>query len=178
MRVWPNRESVGGREEDFLREGTVREKLTFLLQYAVLAPSGHGMPGYAFGMSEVLDFAVTPVFAWVLRTFDVGKGQAAKDRELAPGSPTLAVLGTKGDSPGEWLSAGQALARVLLRAAADGVAASFLNQAVEIPELRLKLGVLLGTGGSPQLVLRMGYGPETKPTPRRSVHDVLVGGTG
>ena len=69
---------------------------------------------------------------------------------------------------------GQALARVLLRAAADGVSVSFLNQAVEIPELRLKLRTLLGTGGSPQLVLRMGYGPETKPTPRRSVKDVLV----
>jgi hypothetical protein len=92
--------------------------------------SGDGMPGYAFGLSELTsDYA--PV---LLRTFDLGNGRAAKDRELATGSPVLAVLGTNGDTPQDWLCAGQALARVLLRARAEGVWASYLNQPIEVAE--------------------------------------------
>ena len=36
---------------------------------------------------------------FVLRTFDAGKGQAAKDRQLAAGSPVHAILGTNSDEP-------------------------------------------------------------------------------
>ena len=94
--------------------------------------SADGMPGYAFGFEDLASY-VGPV---VLRTFDLGGGQAAKDRELAARSPVLAVLGTDGDRPADWLRAGLALARVLLRARAEGVAASFLNQPIEVAELR------------------------------------------
>jgi hypothetical protein len=110
----------------------------------------------------------------IIRTFDWGKGQAAKDRQLAAGSPVLASLGTAEDTPMAWLSAGQALARLLLRARADGVWTSFLNQPIEVPELRMKLQEVLGTSGFPQLLLRMGYGPEAQPTPRRPVEEVLI----
>jgi hypothetical protein len=70
--------------------------------------------------------------------------------------------------------AGQALERVLLRAQAEGVSASFLNQPVEVRELRLRLRDALGERGFPQGVLRMGYGPPVRPTPRRPVTEVLV----
>ncbi len=49
-------------------------------------------------------------------TFDLGRGQAAKHREIALYSPVLAVLGTETDTREDWLAAGQALANVLLRA--------------------------------------------------------------
>jgi hypothetical protein len=45
---------------------------------------------------------------FVIRTFDVGKGQAAKDLQLTVGSPILAVLGNKSDEPMDWLKAGMA----------------------------------------------------------------------
>ncbi len=128
------------------------------------------MPGYAFGFDDVMA-AVGPL---VMRTFDLGKGQAAKDRQLADGSPVLAVLGTEADEPAEWLSAGQALARVLLRARAEGVWASFMNQPIEVTELRPQVRDTIGRRGFPQVLLRMGYGPEVKPTPRRSVDEALV----
>ncbi len=108
---------------------------------------------------------------FVIRTFDTGKGQAAKDSQLAEGSPVLAVLGTEDDTPPEWLAAGQALARVLLRARAEGVWASFLNQPIEVPELRPRLRDAIGQSGFPQLLLRMGYGPEVRPTPRRPAEE-------
>jgi hypothetical protein len=52
--------------------------------------------------------------------------------------------------------------------------ASYLNQPVEVPKLRPRLADLLGTEEHPQLVLRMGYGKQIDPTPRRPVEKVLV----
>jgi hypothetical protein len=74
----------------------------------------------------------------LIRTFDRGGGQAAKDQDIALHSPVLAVLGTMRTMcpPG---SAGQALQSVLLRARADGVWASFLNQPIEVESLRPQL---------------------------------------
>jgi hypothetical protein len=83
------------------------------------------------------------------------------------------VLGTPADSPPYWLIAGEALGRVLLRAAADGVSASFLNQPIEVAVLRFRLMALLGHRGFPQLLIRLGYGPAEMPTPRRPIDDVL-----
>jgi hypothetical protein len=111
----------------------------------------------------------------VIRTFDFGKGRAARDRELATGSPVLAVLGTDGDTPADWLAAGQAAGRVLLGAQADGVSASYLNQPIEVDALRPRFSAILGRDGFPQLLLRMGYGPEIEPAPRRPLSEVLIG---
>lgn len=132
--------------------------------------SHDGMPGYALGLSG-LTSSFAPI---VVRTFDMGKGQAAKDRQLAAGSPILAVLGTDDDVPTGWLSAGQALERVLLRGRAEEIWASFLNQPIEVSKFRPKLRDLLGRKGYPQLLLRMGYGQDVKPTPRRTAGEVLV----
>lgn len=130
-----------------------------------------GIPGYALGFGA-LKAAAGPL---LLRTFDVGKGQAAKDFDLARGSPVLAVLGSFAESPYDCLITGQALARVLLRARMDGVFASFLNQPIEVPELRAQLQVITGPHHFPQLLLRMGYGKrEARATPRRPLQDVLI----
>jgi len=132
--------------------------------------SHDGMPAYSQGYGD-LSSIVVPI---IVRTFDFGRGQAAKDRQLATGSPALAILGTDGDSVQDWLTVGQALSRVLLYARSQEVWASFLNQPIEVPELRSRLADLVGTRGFPQLMLRLGYGPDVKPTPRRSAGEVLV----
>jgi hypothetical protein len=134
--------------------------------------SRDGIPGYAFGFGELMSLA-GPL---VMRTFDLGGGRAARDRELAEGSPVLAVLGTETDTPLEWLSAGQALGRVLLRARAEGIDASYLNQPIEVPELRPKLRDTIGASGLPQLLFRIGFGSEARPTPRRPVEEISVEG--
>lgn len=130
-----------------------------------------GIRGYGLGMRHLMSH----VGPFVLRTFDVGKGQAARDRELAEHSPLLAVLGTEGDTEHDWLAAGQALVRVLLRARAEQVSGAFLNQPVEVAEMRPRLAALVGRPDShPQLVLRLGYGPDPAPEPRRSADEVTV----
>lgn len=122
-------------------------------------PSRDGIPAYAFGFSERLDFA-TPVVAFLIRRFDMGTGQAAQDHELATGSSLLAVLATEEDGPPAWLQAGQALDRMLLRAEVEGLSASFLNQPIEEAELRPRLRKTLGVEHIPQVLLRLGYGPK------------------
>jgi hypothetical protein len=129
-----------------------------------------GMPGYAHGMGDLM----SQLGPFVIRTFDWGNGQAAKDRQLALGSPLLAVIGTAADGPRSWLQAGRALSSVLLWARAEGVFASFLNQPTEIPDLRRRLAARLERGDHPQLLLRLGYGEPIRPTPRRSVAEVLL----
>ncbi|MHB8520346.1 MAG: hypothetical protein ACYDH9_06275 [Limisphaerales bacterium] len=36
------------------------------------------------------------------------------------------------------------------------------------------MGEIVGRGGYPQILVRLGYGPQIAPTPRRSVRTVLV----
>jgi iron-sulfur cluster repair protein YtfE (RIC family) len=133
------------------------------------ARSRDGMRGDALGVPALLS-AAGPL---AVRTFDIGNGVAARDRKLVDASPELLVLGTKADTPADWLAAGQALSAVLVRAAQDGVCASFLNQPVEVPELRPRVAELAGRAGFPQVVLRMGYGAEARAAPRRPVSDFV-----
>jgi hypothetical protein len=117
-----------------------------------------------------------PVAQVVVRTFDMGHGVAAKDRQLADESPVLAVLATEGDSPRDWLAAGQALQRLLLVGVRHGVQASYLNQPVQVAALRPKLQQITGRPGNAQLLLRIGTAPRTVPAaPRRPPADILVG---
>jgi hypothetical protein len=131
-----------------------------------------GMPGYAFGMPG-LPSLIGPLF---MRTVNIGRRQAAKDERLALTAPALLLLTTAGDTPPDCLAAGQAVGTVLLRATAAGLAASFLNQPIEVPSLRAPLARLVAPlAGQPQLLLRIGYPTtRTRPTPRRTVADVLI----
>jgi nitroreductase len=127
-----------------------------------------GMAVSALGRGH-LPSVVAPL---VIRTFDRGDFLAAHDRQLADRSPHLAILSTDGDAPHDWLVAGQALSRVLLRATQDGVAASYLNQPIEVPGLRASVAWHAG-GRVPQLLLRLGYGTPVPATKRRDDEDVI-----
>jgi Nitroreductase family len=128
-----------------------------------------GIPGYATGLGD-LAVLLDPFLARTLS----GAAKSGHNSEPGGGTPALVVLGTEGDGRHDWLVAGQAMERILLRAQAEGVSASFLNQPIEVSELRPRLRDLLNRSGFPQLILRLGYGPVVQPTPRRSPHEVLL----
>lgn len=111
---------------------------------------------------------------FLVRTFDLWREEAARDRHLVAGAPVLAVLGTFNDTPGDWFMTGMAMERILLEACASGLQTSFVNQPVEVPSLRSWLCQALGCTHYPQLIIRIGYGSPAPWTPRRSVRDVLV----
>jgi Nitroreductase family len=111
---------------------------------------------------------VAPLVRQVVTRIDLGAQVARRDQRLAESAPVLALLETAGDAPEDWLAAGQALERLLLRAAASGLQASFLNQPVQVDALRPRLRTAAGGEGHPQLVLRLGYpGKPVPATPRR-----------
>jgi nitroreductase len=111
---------------------------------------------------------------FLVRTFDLWREEAARDRQLAAGAPVLAVLGTFSDTVSDWFLAGMAVERILLEACASGLQTSFVNQPVEVSSLRSWLCQALDRKDFPQLVLRIGYGEPAPWTPRRSVREVLL----
>ncbi len=129
---------------------------------------GDGVPPAAFGPRPEL--AALP-----LRDFDLAH---TTDRRVArfETDPTVAVLYTAGDGLRDWLAAGQALERVLLTAAAHGLAATPMTQVIEVPQLR----PLLDAPEEPstvQSIVRFGYAGRGTRTPRRPLADVLVNAT-
>lgn len=115
-----------------------------------------------------------PVVRFVVRSFNMGSGIGAEDRESAETSPLLAVLSTDGDQMRDWLLAGQALQRILLLACRLGLQAAFLNQPIQVASLRPRLQRLAGDA-FPQILLSIGYpNEEIPPTPRRALDEVIV----
>lgn len=132
-----------------------------------------GMPASSQGFDALVDFT-TPIIAMAIRTFDIGNGVAASHEQLARGSPLLVLLSTPADNNEAWLTAGLGLERLLLTATATGYSTSYLNQPIELPELRKALAACFDVEGYPQLLLRIGRGSTAVHSPRRSIVDVLL----
>lgn len=133
--------------------------------------SPDGIPAAALAGRGSMSFLV-PL---ALRFVNWGEKQAERDKELVLSAPALAVLTTDKDSCLEWLRAGEALARVLLEATVLGLSASFVNQSIEVPELREEMRQRMPEGAWPQLMLRLGYAKEPAiPSQRRPLNDVIV----
>jgi hypothetical protein len=110
---------------------------------------------------------------FLVRLQNAGRAEAERDRRRALGTRALLVISTTRDGKAEWVRAGEALQRVLLRATAAGLFASYFGQIIENRELRPRLAQAIGDPGAPQVMFRLGYGLEPRSTPRRRVEEVL-----
>jgi hypothetical protein len=128
-----------------------------------------GMPGYAHGLSD----SASIVHRLLMRLRTGLSAEERRDRHYALNTRALLALCSAGDTPADWFVAGQAMERVLLRAAAQGLSASYFSQAIEVAPVRVRLREALGERGFPQLLFRLGYGRTPRPTPRRPVELVL-----
>ncbi len=132
--------------------------------------SRDGIPLYALGMSRWL----SPTAPWIIHHLDWGHARSLRDHRLLINAPLLTVLSTRKDNPVDWLKAGQALARLLLTAASKSVSASFFNAPIELPTMRESVRQVFGRRDCPQMLLRLGYGGDVRPTPRRPIEEVLI----
>lgn len=125
-----------------------------------------GVPPEAFGPWSAAE-------AVPLRDFGLLQHVRRRQVERFEPSPTIVTLSTAGDFPAAWVRAGQALERVLLTATVRGLSTTPLSQPLEIAELR---DLLADAAGRlvPQALLRLGYGPQCPPSPRRPLADVLL----
>ena len=125
-----------------------------------------GIPPSAIGPWDALE--MLPI-----RDFGLLQPQLQRPEEQFEPYPTIAVLATDGDAEPQWVTAGQALQRVLLTATWLNLATTPISQPVEIPAVR-ELLADSAAGRWAQLVLRLGYGRPGQATPRRPLAEVLL----
>ncbi|GAA0354670.1 nitroreductase family protein [Actinoallomurus spadix] len=96
------------------------------------------------------------------RDFARGQGWGRTEARHLTGdrTGTVVMVMTREDTAADWLAAGQALQRVLLRAAEDDVSAAFHTQALEFPELRAFVRERYCDGAHPQVIMRLGHAEE------------------
>jgi hypothetical protein len=108
-----------------------------------------------------------------IRDFDTRGTGALPVGTKSSRNQCLVLLCTNGDSPSDWLRAGEALERILLEITRHGYAASPLTQVTEVPSARARLRRELGLVGYPHILLRIGRAPVAPASRRRRLVEVL-----
>jgi nitroreductase len=126
--------------------------------------TGAGIPADAAG--------IAPAAHDLLAMRDYGGTSRAEGRDFEA-EPLLAVLGTDSDSRYHDVTAGMALQLVLLTATDERLATSMLSQPIEIPAAREDLRAAVHRHGTPQMVVRLGYGQPGSAAPRRPIDSVI-----
>lgn len=90
-------------------------------------------------------------------------------------SAGVAVFVSERNDRMHWVEAGRACQRFALLATALGLKCAFINQPVEVPDVRGQFAAYLGIGDRrPDLVMRFGYGPALPKSLRRPVGQVAT----
>ena len=115
---------------------------------------------------------------WLGRRF-VTSGSAAPqsvtDEKAIRSSSGLIVIAAAQDDKRHWIDTGRLYERLALTLTASDMKMAFLNQPVEVPELRSQVGGYLHLGtAQPQLLLRFGYAIPMPRSLRRRLEEVLV----
>lgn len=114
-----------------------------------------------------------PTATQVARMFESPQREKDVAGDNGNSGPVLALLTTEGDTRKDWLTVGQALQAVLLRAAAYNVFASYLSPPIEVPELRQDIAEAFHAEGYPQVLMKLGHAAARTPVARRPVTEVL-----
>ena len=88
-------------------------------------------------------------------------------------APVTAVLATSGDGEEDWLRAGQALHRLLLRAASQWVFGNLQTQPLKVVWVRALIRNQLSLPGWPQMLLQFGLARTTHSTARRPPAELI-----
>lgn len=139
---------------------------------------------------ERLDLAVAVSWADGLQAGDVAYQAEVPVRDVEVGAaagpdlpggpdeqPAYLVVFSRDDDPTGRLRAGEAYARLSVKAEQLGLASSAITQALDIPGVRGRLQVLMSWPDHPQMIMRVGWPPsgdEAPPAPRRPSVAVLT----
>lgn len=133
--------------------------------------SGDGLFSAASGNPNLPDWLGPRIFDLAFKTKSENEKYA---RQVASSTGMAVFVAAKAD-PEHWVLAGRACQRFALQATAMGLKHAYLNQPVEVPELRGELAALAGMPGRrPDLVMRFGRGAAMPFSARRSVKAVMV----
>jgi hypothetical protein len=132
------------------------------------SPALDGVPAYAFPPTPAEPAGWLPA-----RDFDLGRGLGRLPAVEPPQAPVTAMLVTPGDGEDDWLGAGQALHRLLLRAASQWVFGNLQTQALKVVWTRALIRSQLTPPGWPQMLLQLGLARTTHPTGRRPPDELI-----
>jgi nitroreductase len=108
------------------------------------------------------------------RDFDLSRGWGFPPSG-GPPAPVTAIMVARGEDEESLLRAGQALQRILLRAASQRVFARLQTQPLQSASVRAQISGSLTPAGSPQLLLELGLARASRPTARRPAGELTTG---
>jgi hypothetical protein len=115
---------------------------------------------------------------WLGRMFVSGtkpRKQANADARKVRSSAGAVVVASEADDKTAWVRTGQVYERLALKMTSLNIKSAFVNQPIEVEELRLQFQSAMGIGlYLPQLLVRFGYADPMPGSLRRSVEQVLV----
>jgi hypothetical protein len=166
---------------DFVREGdhlqlsdrAFRRELISWLRFndAAAIRAGDGLAGKTAGQPSLPDWLAKSIIDVVL----TGRTQAKTDETNIRSSPLIAVFAAKENTAAAWVEAGRVYERFALQATASGIRTAFINQPIEVRQLRQPLNSLLGLKDETALLmLRVGYGPRAPFSLRRPIDSVIM----
>jgi nitroreductase len=133
--------------------------------------TGDGLFSASTGNPTLPAWLGPSMFDWV---FKAGAENDKYARQLAS-SAGIAVFVSQKDDREHWVLAGRACQRFALQATALGLKHAFVNQPVEVAELRPELASFIGLPGRrPNLVMRFGLGPALAFSARRPVESIML----
>ncbi len=115
---------------------------------------------------------------WLGRMFVAGTKpgqQADVDSKKLRSSSAAVVIASETEDKSAWVRTGQVYERLALQTTALGIKSAFLNQPIEVSELRSQFQSAVGLGASlPQLLIRFGYADPLPRSLRRPVNAILI----
>ena len=123
------------------------------------------------GNSEV----AAPIGRVMVRWMLTAASQTKTDIKNIRSSPIVAVFTSESNDKNSWFEVGRCYERFALQATALGIRTAFVNQPGEVQSIRSQFASWLGIGTRrPDLIVRIGHGPEMPKSLRRPIEDVIV----
>ena len=155
------------RDEAFMKE--LKDWIRFNPRSAV--KRGDGLFSATSGNPTSPSFIGSRLFDMVFKE----KTENDKYRDQIRSSAGVIAFVSEKDNIEHWIKAGRCYQRFALKATALGLKHSFVNQAVEVPEIRTQLANYLNIGNKrTDLLVRFGYGAALPKSLRRPVSEVII----
>jgi len=156
-----------------LREAAFRSELLHWLRfsYAAALSTGDGL----FSLTSGNPALPSPVGSMLFDLVVSADSENRKYLAQIASSAGLAVFVSERNDREHWVASGRAYQRFALKATALGIKHAFLNQAVEVPQVRRRLAEHLVLGERrPDLIVRFGYADTMPWSVRRPAAAVLA----
>ncbi len=111
----------------------------------------------------------------IVKSFLKPKSQNKSEKEKLNSSSHLVLITTKENTPDNWILAGQALERFLLKCTELEIAVAFSNQPCEVKELSNELRQKIEVNNNyPMLLMRIGYAGKMPYSKREPLKEVII----